>query len=455
MSEYEVQQPRPENRRRRKPTQMEIFKQKYLPAIIVCVALVLIVIFVIGSISRGIQRAKLNNTDSTSVSQDVSDVMAQAKAYADGYDYDKAIEILDSYSGKKSSEITKLKKAYKAAQKDLVLWEDNSKVLHLSFEQLIADPTRAFADGNYNDHLTVTEFTKILQQLYENGYILISMDDIAQSNENDAGDKLLSNKSLYLPKDKKPLIITQTGVNYYTYMVDSDEDKFPDQDAPGFASRLILDENGNLACELVDTDGSTVSGAYDLVPVLESFITTHPDFSYRGARAILAVTGYDGLFGYRTSAAAAEYFGPAYQKKELLEAKTVISALRQSGYEIACCTYGDIAYGSSDIATIHTDLDSWATEVAPVLEQVDIFVFVKDGDIAAPGTAYSDEKYSALAVQGFAYYVGYNDNGAPWLTFGDIYLRQGRLEVTADAIKNNADWFSGVFDAATVLETGR
>ena len=42
-----------------------------------------------------------------------------------------------------------------------------------------------------------------------------------------------------------------------------------------------------------------LGGQIDFVPILEDFIAEHPDFSYQGARAILAVTGHEGVFGYR------------------------------------------------------------------------------------------------------------------------------------------------------------
>ena len=48
-------------------------------------------------------------------------------------------------------------------------------------------------------------------------------------------------------------------------------------------------------------------GKYDLVPILDRFVEEHPDFSYRGAKAILALTGYNGVLGYRTD----ETYDPA------------------------------------------------------------------------------------------------------------------------------------------------
>ena len=33
-------------------------------------------------------------------------------------------------------------------------------------------------------------------------------------------------------------------------------------------------------------DGTVSAGSYDLVPILNDFIDEHPDFSYKGAKAI-------------------------------------------------------------------------------------------------------------------------------------------------------------------------
>ena len=46
---------KPVNPRRKKRSQMQIFKETYLPVIIAGVSLVMILIFIIGAIGRGIQ----------------------------------------------------------------------------------------------------------------------------------------------------------------------------------------------------------------------------------------------------------------------------------------------------------------------------------------------------------------------------------------------------------------
>jgi len=468
------QEYRPRTPRRRKRSQFEIFKENYLPAVIICIAFLLIVVFLIGSLATTIQRhnlAKLNDGSDYDAAQkaeydrlaaEANRLMSEAAILANDFEYEQAIAILNSFSGNMQDfpELADRRREYASILESLVLWPDNSQVLNLSFQHLIVDPERAFQDPTYGtsykqNFITVDEFTRILQHLYKNGYVLISMDDIVTEEKLESGEIRFSNKPLYLPIGKKPLIITQTQVNYYLYMTDGDNDGFPDKDGAGFANRLLIDENGNLASELIHADGSVSTGAYDLVPILESFITTHPDFSYRGARAILAVSGYDGLFGYRTTKAAEEFYGTVYHQEQIEQVSAVIEKLRDTGYDIACYTYENIAYGENDTNAIRADLDRWSEEVMPVLGNVDTFVFAKNSDISNTGTMYSGDKFQVLMNLGFRYYLGFCETGAPWQVLNDGYVRQGRLMVTGANIANNPQWWNGIFDATTVLGGAR
>lgn len=49
-----------------------------------------------------------------------------------------------------------------------------------------------------------------------------------------------------------------------------------------------------------------VTGAYDAVPRLDAFLEEHPDGCYKGARGIIALTGYNGILGYRTDGTYSE-----------------------------------------------------------------------------------------------------------------------------------------------------
>lgn len=455
---------RPINPRRRRRTKLQIIKEDYLPAIIVIISLVLILVIIIGSIVRGVQgrkyKTELNKQEQIAAQEaqarleaEAASLLAQAADLAKHFDYDGAIAVLDTFSGNMYdyADLSQRYADYAKAAGEMVLWNDPTQVLNLSFQPLIADPDRAYNDETYgtsyyNNYITVDEFTQILQQLYENGYILIRHSDIRVQN---------NAMELYLPKGKKPLIITETHVNYNTYMIDGDGDKLPDKDGSGFASKLILDENGNLTCEMVDSTGNTVTGAYDIVPILESFITTHPDFSYRGARAVLALTGYDGLFGYRTGSAAEEYFGKAHRDQQAAAAADVIAAVKEAGYELACYTYENEPYSNFSADRIRGEMELWAEEVTPLLGDITLFVFCRNSDIAEKGAAYSGEKFEVLKEYGFTDFIGFSTDGKPWYNSYDDHSRMGRILVTGGNIADHPDWFTGVFDAYSVKDAAR
>lgn len=450
--------------RRRKRSRQQIFKETYLPAIILLLTLVLIIVFVIGSITRSIQRKNVEKKQQLEASvaasvakaeldKEAASIAEKAAILAASYDYENAIKLIDSFSEISSDypQLAEKRGSYEQAQRELVLWEDPSEILNLSTQMLIADPTRAFTDQEYGasynkNFITLDEFRSILQQLYENGYILISMDDITNGTQA---------KDLYLPNGKKPFMLTQTQVNYYTYMTDSDGDRLPDAGGDGFASKLILDENGKMACEMVDSSGNTITGAYDLVPILEAFIEEHPDFSYKGARAILAVTGYNGIFGYRTNPKAVEYFGADVHEQAVADATAIVSALRNAGYEIACCTYENAGYGSYSTEKMQSDLSRWLQEVSPIVGVVDTFAFARNSDIADKNTDYSGDKFTVLSEAGFTHYLGFSTNGAPWLSLRENYVRQGRLLLTGSNLTNHPNWFDGLFDPVSILDPAR
>lgn len=450
--------------RRKRKSQLQIFKETLLPVVIVGITIIFILVFIIGSIVRAVQenryKAKLEQDASfaqaallTEQTKEAETLMQQAKLLAAQYDFYGATAVIENFSGNLST-FPELKALYDQclkSKKAMVKWTDTNAVLNLSFQMLIADPSRAFQDekfsSSYNKNFVTTEeFTKILNQLYENNYILIKLSDVFRDGKV---------QEFYLPAGKKPLILTQTQVNYNTYMIDGDGDKRPDKDGDGFASKLILDANGNITCEMVDSNGQVQTGAFDLVPILNSFVETHPDFSYRGARAVLALTGYDGLFGYRTNPGAESTFGSEVYRGEIDAAKQVAAALRSEGYELACYTYDNSAYGQMDSAKIQYDLTKWINEVSPILGSIDILVFAKESDISTSTAPYDGDKFNVLQGFGFTKYLGFCNEGESWCSEGDNYIRLGRLMVTGANMKNHADWFEEMFDSRTVLDTSR
>ena len=455
----------------RKPvSKMRRFKNETLPLIIMGITAAMLVFFVVGSASRAISSHIVNNRQEQQASEskmneeqrlaiEAQQILDEAALLAAGYDYDAAIAKLNTYSGNitEHTEITMRLSEYKQISSNLIQHNDPGMIPNLSFHMLIADPSRAFTNqnfgGQYNrNFVTVDEFQKILEQLYANDYVLVEMEHCIA--ETVTGDTITySAKPVLLPDGKKPVMITETMVNYFGYMIDGNEDGTPDKDGAGFASKLVVDElTGKIQAEMVNASGETVTGDYDLVPILEKFIEEHPDFSYQGARATLAVTGYEGIFGYRINSGVKNAKGEEYYNNEVEGAKKIVNALREKGYEIACYTYGNIDYGKKSASEIQADIASWKMEIMPVVGTLDTIVYAKNSDISATG-AYTGGKYNVLSEAGFRYFIGNGTSPSGEVT--SSYVRQKRILVTGSYMAHTATMYTKYFDAKAVLNSQR
>lgn len=469
---FAPEEPKPtaDGRPRRPVSKMRRFKNDVLPLIILGVTLVTMLIFIFGAAGRAItnfrneqEALKTSNEDAQSKDEleakQVQAMIADADRLATGYNYEAAIARLEAFDGNKNKypEIETKISGYRQAIDTLIEHNDPGAIPNLSFHVLIADPARAFVDqtfgGKYNmNFVTTQEFQRILEQLYENGYVLVDMDSFIA--ETVTGDTVTyAAKPLKLPDGKKPVMITETMVNYFRYMVDSDEDGEPDKGGAGFASRLVVDSlTGEIKAELVTSSGETVTGDYDLVPILENFIEAHPDFCYQDSRATLAVCGYDGIFGYRINSEVIQSKGQEYYDKQVAGAKEIVAALQDKGYKLACYTYGNIGYADKSATDIQDDIAKWEKDIMPVVGTLDTIVYAQKSDISSTG-AYSGNKYNVLSGIGFRYFI--SNGNKPACTVTGSYVRQLRIMVTGTGMAHTATMYADYFDAKTVLDSTR
>ena len=454
--------------RRKKREKKRIFKEVYLPAIIAGVALFLILSFIVGSVSNALTvkknkqsaaklEAQQQATAADAAELEFKRLIAEAESLVVGYDYDSAIQLLDSFSStndKFNQQVTAKKAELVNEQKQLVEIKDVSSIPNLSFHVLMADASRACNKevsgdlaGSYNKNfVSVEEFTRILNQLYAANYVLVDFDSFISSVPGVDGNSSFFTKSIYLPQGKKPVMLTETMVNYFEYMVDPDKDGTPDAKGHGFANKLVLDDNGDIKASYVDANGQTLIGNYDLVPVLEAFIQEHPDFCYQGARAILAVTGTEGVFGYRTNTSYVARFGQSFYDDEVIGAKKIVQALREKGYTIASYTYSNQAYRSMNTLQIQAEVTNWTNQITPVIGEVDTIVFARASDIEA----YSGTTFNVLYNSGIRYFL--NSGSSPRVDTNTTFVRQTRLMVTGESMAWYASQFSSYFDSNVVLD---
>ncbi len=108
----------------------------------------------------------------------------------------------------------------------------------------------------------------------------------------------------------------------------------------GYADRLVLDKNKHVVSETTDSKGhATYSDDNDIVPILNKFVKEHPDFSLNGEKGVVALTGYEGVLGYRTNELTSKDY--TKNKKAVEE---VVRAMKRDGWSFASHSYGHINF---------------------------------------------------------------------------------------------------------------
>lgn len=265
-------------------------------------------------------------------------------------------------------------------------WGPDQVVEHLFFHPVIAYPQWAFHDCSATQSekeglddwmVTVDEFKKILDSLYERDYILVRMEDVWSEYTNEAGETRMQRNTLMLPEGKKPLIFSFDDVNYYPYMLEQ-----------GFTSKLVVGEDGDIWAQCTDpyTGETFLTQDLDATTILDKFVREHPDFSLNGAKGVFSLTGYEGILGYRTQndidIAADDPARPAFDARRAAEieaVKPVIARLKETGWTFGSHTWGHIRLANKSMEAIQRDTLRWAEEVGSLVGPTTILFYPHGG----------------------------------------------------------------------------
>ena len=235
----------------------------------------------------------------------------------------------------------------------------NGIVEHIFFHPLIAYPELAF-DGDYmeqgyNDYFTtIPEFERIIEQLYERNFILVHLSDVYEEVNGEVVARTLD-----LPEGKKPLVISIDDLNYYEYMIEH-----------GNAYKLILDKKGKIATYSKNPQGEDVISYTDeIVTLLDTFVEKNPDFSLNGAKGTIALTGYEGILGYRTQE------GSPNRESEIEEAKKIVAELKRTGWIFASHSYGHINVTNVSLQHLISDSEAWKREVESIIGPTPLYIY--------------------------------------------------------------------------------
>ena len=202
------------------------------------------------------------------------------------------------------------------------------------------------------------------------------------------------------------------------------------------------------------------------MPIIDSFVKEHPDFSYHGEKGYIALTGYEGILGYRTDevyktkqadrvTVQQQMFFDSYPggfdeaafEKECEGAKKVAEAMKANGWRFASHTWGHQNMSETNGISFDSfvrDTDRWETWVEPLIGETDTLIYAFGGDIRGM-EKYSGERFEYFKKCGFDYFCGV-DSAKYWLQVEPDYVRQSRRNVDGYRMYYNPEMLEDLFD---------
>ena len=271
-------------------------------------------------------------------------------------------------------------------------------VEHLFFHPVVAYPELAF-DGDYKSDgiddwmVTAGEYLKILQSVYDKGYVLVDIADCWSEQTGEDGQTRMVKNTLYLPEGKKPLILSYDDVNYYEYMLEN-----------GFTYKLIIGEDGKLWSWGLDPQGNeVVSRDLDAVTILDKFVEEHPDFSPFGAKGCLSLTGYEGILGYRTQTDSKSWTAEqeANRQREIEAVKPIVAELKRTGWTFGSHTWGHISLNTRTVDVVTADMQKWFDEVGSLVGETPVLFYPFGGRLDGDDVQQSGPAFRWMQQHGF------------------------------------------------------
>ncbi|MDD2213608.1 MAG: hypothetical protein PHR21_03585 [Oscillospiraceae bacterium] len=358
---------------------------------------------------------------------------------------ESTLEELDSYF-ENDSDLQSIAETVKEnLPTGLVTYAGN--VENLTVKPLIVDTSRAFQSNDVgstteSSMLTTTEFANLLQQLYENNYVLVDL----QYLMDDSGEA----RQLELPEGKQPFVLTLENFNYT-----------PTRRVYGNNSNLVLNDQGQVCGEYVGIDGKpVVARDNEAIGILEAFVETHPDFSFDGAMGTISVSGAYGVFGYvlnqrqldAYNSFATEYNIPGLSLSDAdftnnqQQCQAIIDTLKENGWTFASQSYSGSSVTDLSLEELESDTESWQTEVGALTGSVNTYSYPY-------GNNYSgdDERKLYLQNQGFTFFLGYGDEA--YSAVSQNYYYMSRLVLSGAQMR--AGSLDRLVDVSKIYDSNR
>ena len=342
-------------------------------------------------------------------------------------------------------------------------WGPDQVVEHLFFHPIIAYPGFAFNDSPLPESqriglddwmVTLNEFNKIIQSVYDKGYILVRMEDVWSEYTDESGQQRMQRNTLMLPEGKRPLVISFDDVNYYPYMLEG-----------GFTSKLVLGDDGQIWAECTEpyTKETFLTQELDATTILDQFVLAHPDFSLNGAKAIFSLTGYKGILGYRTQndidIAADDPARPAFdanRQAEIEAVKPIIARLKETGWTFGSHTWGHINLNGPtvDLDWVKRDTVRWAEEVGTLVGPTNILFYPHGARPDGDDWHQTGPKFQYLQSMGFRVFASVGINSFSYIKKDISAVICDRLHPDGTTLRSgkSLDRYMQFYDARDIIE---
>lgn len=361
-----------------------------------------------------------------------NDAVEKADKLIKTYDYKSAAGVLEPAKILMKENDQKIIDLFDTCTRFSNLVPYEGTVEHIFFHPLIAYPELTF-DGDYqqqgfdNFMVTVGEFKRTMEAFYKAGYILI---DIKLLYSVDGSGNVTQNK-LMLPEGKKPLVLSLDDYNFLKYMRQN-----------GCVYGLTLNKDGNVITFTNNSYGTTsYSDDNEVVPILDRYVSEHPDFSFGGAKGVIGLNGYEGALGYPTD----ELESPDYESN-LSKARAVADRLKETGWSFACHSYSHYRPHKRTFAQMKYDTDKWIKEVGAVVGKTDIYIYPFGEQIPA-----DDPKFQYMLQSGFRMFCGVQQQ--PLLSYKGSFALQMRRNI--DGISLQGKHLPKIIDISNIPDPVR
>ncbi len=308
--------------------------------------------------------------------------------------------------------------------------EYNGIIEHLNFNTLISYPEKTLSKNNPNSILydetkiTPSEFTKILQELYSNNYVLISLSELYFIDNN-----TIYPKTLFLPQNKKPIILSFNNVTYKTSYQNS-----------GDIDKIIIDNDNKFATYSIKQNiQNRISYDNEFLPILENFIRNNPDFSFNNARGIIFLTISNGVLGYKIDTKNSS------SKHDIKRVSEILKRLENKGWEFGSNNYDISSDNSLNTIEFINNISLWKKHINPIIDYTPHYASINGDNITN-----NPEKFDILLDNQFVSFF-YN-SPTPAITIKNNSIQMSRKQVNGKSLRNTPEIFNDIFDSKKVYD---